>query len=187
MTDKFCSNCKSAAASAESIYCHKCGARLAEYAADAATPPQEALSAAPAADSNVLQGGAGDPGFQRQVGEQAGNKPAATRSAGFFAEFQAGYYRLSYTASLLIMIGAVIYIISPLDIISNAPLISWVDDLLIFSCALVNLLHCGVDISNHSENVTFKRVKLIMVPLSATIIFFMWFCVNIVLILFQKR
>ncbi|HOD38931.1 MAG TPA: YkvA family protein [Candidatus Wallbacteria bacterium] len=186
MTDKFCSNCKSAAASAESIYCHKCGARLAEYAADAAAPPQEDLSAAPAAP-NVPQGGADDPGCPSLAGEQAGKEPVLPRSAGFFVEFQAGYYRLSYTASVLIMIGAVIYIISPLDIISNAPLISWVDDLLIFSCALVNLLHCGVNISNHSENVTFKRVKLIMVPLSAAIIFFMWFCVNIVLILFQKR
>lgn len=187
MADKFCSNCKSAAVSDESLFCHKCGARLAENAPDGAAHLSEVPSADHLEDTSAIsQGGASQPP-RHPAGEEVRSMPVQADSGDFFSDFQAGYYRLSYTSSVLIMIGAVIYIVSPLDVISNAPLISWVDDLLIFCCALINLLHCGIDISKHSENVTFQRIKLITVSLSTAVIFFMWFCVNIVLILFQKR
>ncbi len=103
-----------------------------------------------------------------------------------FEKFQKNYYRSSFPVALIILFFSLIYAASPYDIICRAPLVNWIDDMLIVACAFINLLHCGIDINKHSENIMFQRIKLMIIPLGAAVIFFMWFCVNIVLIIFQK-
>jgi uncharacterized membrane protein YkvA (DUF1232 family) len=200
MERNLCSACNAAVLSSDSLFCHKCGARI--EASVEKTNTQSPVSA-------VLKNGGAAGGEKNEEEENskienkkisdsenaAGSGGVSIKSApppdwsfrSFWLEFQRNYYRVPFTASVVIMFAAIAYAISPLDFVSGAPLISWIDDALILACASVNLLHCGVDISKHSENVTFQRIKLMMIPLSAVVIFFMWFCVNIVLILFQKR
>ncbi|HBC74489.1 MAG: hypothetical protein A2008_10600 [Candidatus Wallbacteria bacterium GWC2_49_35] len=187
MPENSCSGCKTTILSEESIYCHKCGARLKEgAAARGLQKPRTGADEEPkpfvAADSGIFPENNDAPPLA-----EAGSGPAAKTPGERWDEFSRNYYRLPFSVSVCIVLAALAYAVSPFDFVSGAPLISWVDDALILLCASINLLHCGVEASNHSENVTFKRVKLIVVPITAIVIFFMWFSVNIVLILFQKQ
>lgn len=191
MPENSCPGCKTTVLSEESIYCHKCGARLKEgAAARGLEKPRtgedpvsvQGLQPPAAADSAMVSEDNGAPPSAETV-----PVPASKTFGERWDEFSRSHYRLPFSVSVFIMLAALAYAASPFDFVSGAPLISWVDDALILLCATVNLLHCGVEASNHSENVTFQRVKLIIVPISAIVIFFMWFCVNIVLILFQKQ
>lgn len=185
-----CSACNAALLSSEAFFCHKCGARI-EAVIEQIKPPPPMTSAVPhpARDEDKEKQEISD--SENAAGSGGVSKSSASPPdwsfRSFWLEFQRNYYRLPFTASAVLMFAAIAYAFSPLDLVSGAPLISWIDDALILACASVNLLHCGVDISKHSENVTFQRIKLMMIPLSAIVIFFMWFCVNIVLILFQKQ
>ena len=187
MPENSCSGCKTTILSEESIYCHKCGARLKEgAAARGLQKPRTGADEEPkpfvAADSGIFPENNDAPPLA-----EASPGPAAKTPGERWDEFSRNYYRLPFSVSVCIVLAALAYAVSPFDFVSGAPLISWVDDALILLCASINLLHCGVEASNHSENVTFKRVKLIVVPITAIVIFFMWFSVNIVLILFQKQ
>ena len=187
MPENSCPGCKTTILSEESIYCHKCGARLKEGAAARGlqkpqTGADEESKPFVTADNGVVPENNDAP-----PAAEAGPVPPPKTPGECWDEFSRNHYRLPFGVSVCIMLAAVAYAVSPFDFVSGAPLISWVDDVLILLCASINLLHCGVEASNHSENVTFKRVKLIVVPITAIVIFFMWFCVNIVLILFQKQ
>lgn len=191
MPENSCPGCKTTILSEESIYCHKCGARLKEgAAARGLQKPQTGADRDPGpepqppvmADGAIVSEDDGAPPSAEPV-----HVPAAKTFGERWDDFSRNHYRLPFGVSAGLMLAALAYAASPFDFVSGAPLISWVDDALILLCASINLLHCGVEASNHSENVTFQRVKLIIVPISAIVIFFMWFSVNIVLILFQKQ
>lgn len=202
MARSLCPACNAAILSLDSLFCHKCGARI-----EGAAEENNRQAPPPGASVGSESAGAADNKSGEKEENGAGNKEISDHknAAGhggvlkltaaapewsfrsFWLNFQRNYYRIPFTTSVVIMLAAIAYAISPVDFISSAPLISWIDDFLILACASLNLLHCGVDISKHSENVTFQRIKLMMIPLCAAVIFFMWFCVNIVLILFHKQ
>lgn len=190
-----CGVCNAAILSSEAVFCHKCGARI-DGADERIKPQPQPTASAGAAPGEIDDSRKHEEKKEINDSENAAGPGGVSKTSpahpdwsfrNFWLEFQRNYYRLPFTASVVIMFAAIIYAFSPLDFVSGAPLISWIDDALILVCASINLLHCGVDISKHSENVTFQRIKLMIVPLSAIVIFFMWFCVNIVLILFNKQ
>ncbi len=195
MERTLCSACNAAILSSEAVFCHKCGARIEAAVEQINSQPPQTASCAP--DLGVNANNEKEEG-KKEINDSENAavtggvskksvSPPEWSFRNFWLEFQRNYYRVPFTASVVIMLAALAYAFSPIDFVSGAPLISWIDDALILACASLNLLHCGVDISKHSENVTFQRIKLMMIPLSIVVIFFMWFCVNIVLILFHKQ
>lgn len=196
MASGVCHGCNSPILTEESIFCHKCGARLqggsaargfeAAPFAVAGAPPEERK-----APENAEVPPSGDGGMEARAEEVSSSGGARGRTLAetlidAWSEFSGNYYRLPFNVSVAITLAAAAYAVLPFDLVPAVPLIGWVDDALILACALINLFHCGVEASNHSENVTFQRVKLVVFPLAAAVIFLTWFGASILLIFFQK-
>jgi|GEM_PF-3860107 len=160
MSEPECNSCHAKLISEESLFCHKCGAKIT------------------ATKTNL-----NEPSIETEI---SNDSPVHLKKSNFLIDFEKNYYRVPYIPSVLFMIFAIVYAASPIDLISSAPLISWLDDVLLLLCAAINLLHLGIAESDHTKNIVFKRIKLILFPLCACIVFFMWFAVSIVLILFGK-
>jgi len=199
-----CPSCNTRILSRESLFCHKCGARLEinVFQFDKGAPPSfssaspentsdagKSIDVKEINDQNVNAVNTGAENKRESVyinNITAGDGEISGDVLAGFKRFQKNYYRSSFPVALIILFFSLVYAASPYDIIYRAPLINWIDDTLIIACAFINLLHCGIDINKHSENIMFQRIKLMVIPLGAAVIFFMWFCVNIVLIIFQK-
>ena len=72
--------------------------------------------------------------------------------------------------SWILLIAAMIYGVSPVDLVPDAPIIGWVDDFMIGSAALMNFVQQQFFQTNNSLNKLFKIIKWILISIAILII-----------------
>ena len=95
-------------------------------------------------------------------------------------------YKLEFFPSVMIMLLAAVYAVSPFDLVPGGYLVSIFDDVLILSCAALNLYHSLIPEADESYNKTVKRVKLIFVLLSVSSIVIVAVALRITMIVLGK-
>lgn len=73
-------------------------------------------------------------------------------------------------SSYLLIIGALIYILSPIDLIPDIPLIGWLDDLFVILFVLIRLKEKGDNIMNTISLILYCLLVLILALIFLTIV-----------------
>ena len=72
--------------------------------------------------------------------------------------------------SWIILIAAIIYGVSPVDLIPDVPVVGWIDDVTIVTAALTNFIQQQFFQTNNSLNKLFKIAKWILISIAVLII-----------------
>ena len=72
--------------------------------------------------------------------------------------------------SWIILIAAIIYGVSPVDLIPDVPVVGWIDDVTIVTAALTNFIQQQFFQTNNSLNKLFKIAKWILISMAVLII-----------------
>lgn len=72
--------------------------------------------------------------------------------------------------SWIILIAAVIYGMSPIDLIPDMPVVGWIDDVTIVTAALTNFIQQQFFQTNNSLNKIFKIAKWILISIAILIV-----------------
>lgn len=73
-------------------------------------------------------------------------------------------------SSYLLIIGALIYILSPIDLMPDIPPIGWLDDLFVILFVLIKLKDKGDNIMNTISLILYCLLALILALISLTIV-----------------
>ena len=71
--------------------------------------------------------------------------------------------------SWILLIAAMIYGVSPVDLVPDSPIIGWIDDFMIGSAALMNFIQQQFFQTNNSLNKLFKQIKWILISIAILI------------------
>ena len=72
--------------------------------------------------------------------------------------------------SWIILVVAIIYGVSPIDLVPDAPVVGWIDDFLIGTAALTNFIQQQFFQTNNSLNKLFKIAKWILIAIAVLIL-----------------
>ncbi len=154
--------------SSEAPACVKCGRPIANYPPFGVKPPSPPETVKEKSAPEVPSGTA---------------KPDETRHE---VPIRRDPYKLEFFPSIVMMLLAIAYAVSPFDLVPGGYIVSIFDDVLILTCASLNLYHSLIPEADESYNKTIKRVKLILVLLSVSSIVIVAVALRITMIVLGK-
>jgi len=154
--------------SSEAPACVRCGRPIANH------PPFDTKSPPP--HESVKEKGTPEAHHGNAGNDESGPEKAGRRDP----------YKLEFFPSVIIMLLAIVYAVSPYDMVPDVYLVSVFDDVLVLACAALNLYHSVLPEADENYNRTIKRVKIILAILSVSSIVIVAVALRITMIVLGK-